>query len=73
VLTSPVCRCLKKQVKEARVHYLVKQKFSALVSANPYIDKVHLFENNLNKTIEELKAEPYLFINRTLINGCWYI
>ena len=62
VLTSPVCRCLKKQVKESRVHYLVKQKFSTLVSANPYIDKVHLFENDLNKTIEELKAENFDYI-----------
>ena len=62
VLTSPVVRCLKKQVEEARIHYLVKQKFSTLVSANPFIDKVHLFENDLNKIIEELKAENFDYI-----------
>lgn len=62
VLTSPVIRCLKKQVEGARVHYLVKQKFSPLVSANPFIDKVHLFENDLNKTIKELKAENFDYI-----------
>lgn len=62
VLTSPVIRCLKKQVEGARIHYLVKQKFSPLVSANPFIDKVHLFENDLNKTIKELKAENFDYI-----------
>ena len=62
VLTSPVIRCLKKQVEGARIHYLVKQKFGTLVSANPFIDKVHLFENNLNKTIEELKSENFDYI-----------
>ena len=62
VLTSPVARCLKNQVEEARIHYLVKQKFSILVSSNPFIDKVHLFENDLNKTTEELKAENFDYI-----------
>lgn len=62
VLTSPVIRCLKKQVEGARIHYLVKQKFGTLVSANPFIDKVHLFENDLNKTIEELKSENFDYI-----------
>lgn len=62
VLTSPVIRCLKKQVKDARVHYLVKNKFSPLISSNFYIDQVHLFENNLNKTLEELKAENFDYI-----------
>ena len=62
VLTSPVVRCLKKQVEGARIHCLVKQKFSTLVSANPYIDKVHLFENNINRTIEELKTENFDYI-----------
>jgi len=62
VLTSPVSRCLKKQVEGARIHYLVKQKFSTLISANPFIDKVHLFDNDLNKIIEELKAENFDYI-----------
>ena len=62
VLTSPVIRCLKKQVDEARIHYLVKKKFSTLVSSNPYINKVHLFDNDLNKTIEELKAEDFDYL-----------
>ena len=62
VLTSPVSRCLKNQVEGARIHYLVKQKFSTLVSANPFIDKVHLFENDLNRTIEELKAENFDYL-----------
>jgi len=62
MLTSPVARCLKNQLEEARIHYLVKQKFGALVSANPFIDKVHLFENDLDKTIKELKSENFDYI-----------
>jgi len=62
VLTSPVARCIKTQVEGARIHYLVRQKFGALVSTNPFIDKVHLFENDLNKTIKELKSENFDYI-----------
>jgi len=62
VLTSPVIRCIKKQLPDCELHYLTKKSFSILLESNPHIDKLHLFEGNLKKTIEELKQENFDFI-----------
>ena len=39
VLTTPVVRCLKKQLN-AEIHYLTKQSYQSVIAANPYIDEV---------------------------------
>lgn len=62
VLTTPVIRCLKQQVENAEVHYLVKKSYSGIVGSNPYIDKVHILEDDLKKTIHCLKKEDYDYI-----------
>src|SRR5207342_2738460 len=62
VLTTPVIRCLKKQVPEAEIHFLVKDKFRSVVEHNPYIDKLHVLAHSWELMIEELKAEEYDFI-----------
>ncbi len=62
VLTTPVVRCLKRQVEEAEVHFLVKKQFQEVVSVNPYIDSIHLFEGNLRQTIKNLRKENYHYI-----------
>lgn len=55
VLTSPVVRMLKEQVENAEVHFLTKKNFSEIVKHNPYIDEVHLFDNNLKETVNILR------------------
>jgi ADP-heptose:LPS heptosyltransferase len=62
VLTSPVARCLKTQFPEAEIHYLTKKRNADLLQASPYIDKIHLFDNSLTETIQELKKENYDYI-----------
>ncbi len=62
VLTSPVVRCVKKQLAGAEVHFLTKATFAGLVRNNKYIDKVITFEKDLNSVIDQLKAENYDFI-----------
>ena len=62
VLTTPVIRCLKKQVPDAEVHFLVKNSFRAVVENNPYIDKLHVLAHSWELMIEELKTEEYDFI-----------
>jgi ADP-heptose:LPS heptosyltransferase len=62
VLTSPVIRCLKKQVLTAEVHYVTKKAFRDLVEPNPYIDKCHFVENKVTDVIPELKAEDFDYI-----------
>ena len=62
VLTSPVIRCLKQQVPDAELHYLVKDRFHSVVEHNPYIDKVHVLAHSWELMIEELKTEAYDYI-----------
>lgn len=62
VLTSPVVRCLKKQVPNAEIHYLTKPAFNDVLKANPYIDYVHVLDKPLLEKIKELKAIGFDFI-----------
>ncbi len=59
VLTTPVVRCLKKQLG-AELHYLTKASFAAILEANPYIDRVFTFQKEIPAAlIAELKREQY--------------
>jgi ADP-heptose:LPS heptosyltransferase len=62
VLTSPVTRCLKKQVPDAEIHFLTKDAFRSVVEFNPYIDKLHVLAHSWELMIEELKTEEYDYI-----------
>lgn len=62
VLTTPVIRCLKQQVPGAEVHFVTKKSFGAILFPNPYIDKLHLHEDDLPATIEKLKDEHFDYI-----------
>lgn len=59
VLTTPVLRCLKKQVEDVEIHFLTKKSFQSILSNNPYIDKIWLFDKNLKSLIKELKSEGF--------------
>ena len=62
VLTSPVIRCLKKQMGEADIHFLVKRQFLPVISANPHINKIHVLDNNLYSVINNLRHEHFDYI-----------
>src|ERR1700753_2292263 len=62
VLTTPVIRCVKKQVDNAEVHFLTKKSFKSVTEANPYIDKFLYYDNNLDTLIKELKNENYDYV-----------
>ncbi len=62
VLTTPVIRCLKQQVPDAEVHFLVKDKFRSVVEHNPYIDKLHVLAHSWELMMEELQTEEYDYI-----------
>lgn len=59
ILTTPVMRCLKQQLPGVEIHYATKASFAFLVNSNPYIDKVHSLEKDLQALIGELKAEKF--------------
>lgn len=62
VLTTPVIRNLKTQVEGAEIHYLTKKAFLPALEENPYIQKIHLYDNNLKEIVTALKAEKFDFI-----------
>src|SRR5215218_9223244 len=62
VLTSPVIRCLKTQLPDAEIHFLVKPTFKAAVVNNPYITKLHFFQQEPEKIVDELKEEKFDYI-----------
>src|SRR5215467_13962290 len=62
VLTTPVVRCLKKQLATAEVHYLTKKAFQPILTANPYIDKIHCLEGDLAPVIAALKEEDFDYV-----------
>jgi ADP-heptose:LPS heptosyltransferase len=62
VLTTPVIRCCKNQITNAEIHIVTKKIFLELLNNNPYINKVHTFENNINEIIEQLRNENFDFV-----------
>lgn len=60
VLTSPIVRCLKLQLKgDTEIHFITKRKYASLVKSNPYIDKVHLINTHINELFNVLAAENF--------------
>ena len=62
VLTTPVIRCLKQQLPEVEIHYLTKASYKAVLEANPYIDKLHFLQDDLQAVIPQLQAEDFAYV-----------
>lgn len=62
VLTTPVVRCLKQQLKGVEVHYLTKAEFKSILEINPFIDKLHVINKNVKEILPTLKAEKFDYI-----------
>lgn len=59
VLTSPVLRCVKQQVKGVELHMATKAVFGDLVRYNPHVTRVHELKDDLDALISSLKAERF--------------
>lgn len=59
VLTTPVLRGLKEQLKDAEIHFLTKNKFSSLLQNNPRINKLWSIEKSIDEVLNELKRENF--------------
>jgi ADP-heptose:LPS heptosyltransferase len=62
IYTTPVVRCLKKQLPGAEVHFITKPVFKYIYDNNPYVDKLLLLKPSLSDTIADIKAEGYDYI-----------
>lgn len=59
VLTTPVIRCLKKQIPGISLHYITKEQYSSLLEPNPYIDRLFLIRSGVSEVIRKLQHENY--------------
>ncbi|HRG39215.1 MAG TPA: glycosyltransferase family 9 protein, partial [Bacteroidia bacterium] len=59
ILTTPVLRCLKKQLPEAEIHYLTKKNFRSILENNPYVSKIHTIEKDVSEIALALKEENF--------------
>ncbi|MES2377973.1 MAG: glycosyltransferase family 9 protein [Bacteroidota bacterium] len=62
IYTTPVVRCLKKQLNGAEIHFITKPAFKYIYDNNPYVDKLLLLKPDLSDTIKDIKAEQYDYI-----------
>jgi ADP-heptose:LPS heptosyltransferase len=62
VITTPVIRCLKQQLAGAEVHFLTKENYRGLISANPYVDKIQTLGSSWDLMIHQLQYEQYDYI-----------
>lgn len=62
VLTTPVIRCIKKQIPDVELHYITKSQYEELLQENPYVDKIHFLKDSIWDTIQMLKKEDYDYI-----------
>lgn len=62
VLTTPVVRCLKTQLKQAEIHYLTKEPYKELLQSNPYISKIYTIKKSVHEILSQLKKEKYDYI-----------
>lgn len=62
VLTTPVIRCCKQQVKKAEIHFVTKNSFKSTLENNPNIDQLITFEKDFKEILPRLKKENYDFV-----------
>lgn len=62
VLTTPILRCIKLQLKDVELHFITKQQFISVIENNPYVDKFYTIKDSLAEVIPQLKKENYDYI-----------
>jgi len=62
VLTSPVLRAIKNQIKNAEIHYVTKVRYAELLVNNPCIDQLHLLDDKMTPLLKALKKEKFNYI-----------
>ena len=59
VLTSPVIRCLKQQVKGSEVHFLTREPYQHVLEHHPLIDRLWTTSGDIDDVIQDLKQEGF--------------
>jgi ADP-heptose:LPS heptosyltransferase len=59
VLTTPVIRACKQQLKDTEIHFVTKNAFRPVLVNNPHLDKIIGFDKDVSDVYEILKKENY--------------
>lgn len=59
LLTTPVIRCLKEQVKDAEVHVLTKPSYISMLNNNPNVNQVIVYGEDSKRMMTQLTTEGY--------------
>jgi len=62
VLTTPIIRCVRKQIPNAEIHFLCKQEYENVIETNPYITQIHFFNKKNPHFWKELQGEKFDYI-----------
>ncbi len=59
VLTSPIIRCVKNQIKDIEIHFLVKERYAHIITYHPSITKIYTFYTHIKEILPALQEEKY--------------
>ncbi|MBN3035496.1 MAG: glycosyltransferase family 9 protein [Bacteroidales bacterium] len=59
VLTTPVIRCVKRQLEGVQVHFLTRETYRPLIQANPFIDRIFTIHDRISEVLPQLQQERY--------------
>ncbi|GAB3989274.1 glycosyltransferase family 9 protein [Spirosoma daeguense] len=62
VLTSPVVRCLKRQVPNAEIHYCTRSEYASIIEFNPHISGTHYLSKNVYTLVRALRSEQFDYV-----------
>lgn len=62
VLSSPVIRCVKKQMLQAEVHVCTRLAYQPIVAFNPHVSGCHYLDRNMIALVRELRHEQFDYV-----------
>jgi ADP-heptose:LPS heptosyltransferase len=62
VLTTPVLRCISRQVPDAEIHFLTKNAYTGLLEANPYVHRIHGIQKRVKEILPALQKEQFDYV-----------
>ncbi|GAB3697922.1 glycosyltransferase family 9 protein [Spirosoma flavus] len=62
VLTTPVIRCLKRQLPAAEIHFCTSRDFQPIIDYNPNVTRRHYLDGSVLTFIRQLRAEQFDYV-----------
>ena len=62
VLTTPVIRCIRRQLPAVELHFLCKNGLKPVMETNPHIDRLHTFRKEDPSLVQRLLSEQFDYV-----------